>query len=82
MYFYECLAAFILLIILDVQKSHCKNYVENMFQNIEILPFLNIVFVRNTGIVLGFLVKWITEQIFFSFFSLIVGNSINNLFFN
>ena len=35
---------------------------ENMFENIEILPFLNIVFVRNTGISFGlFSDRWFVE---------------------
>ena len=77
MYFYECLAAFILLIILDQSTKIfiAKIMLENMFQNIEILPFLNIVFVRNTGISFGlFSDSGLLSRYFFTFFSLIVGS--------
>ena len=58
MYFYECLAAFILLIIIDQSTKIliAKVMLENMFESIEVFPFLNIVFVRNTGISFGLLV--------------------------
>ena len=47
---------------------------ENMFENIEMLPFLNIVFVRNTGISFGlFSDSGLLSRYFFTFFSLIVG---------
>ena len=57
-YFNEFLAAFILLIIFDQSTKIliAKIMLENMFESIEVLPFLNIVFVRNTGISFGLLV--------------------------
>ena len=76
-YFYECLAAFILLIILDQSTKIfvAKIMLENMFESIEMLPFLNIVFVRNTGISFGlFSDSGLLSRYFFTFFSLIVGS--------
>ena len=44
------------------------------FADIQILPFLNIVFVRNTGVSFGMFSEWgILGRYFFSIFSIIVG---------
>ena len=58
-YFFECLAAFILLIIIDQSTKIfiAKLMLNNMFESIGLLPFLNIVFVRNTGIIPGRTIK-------------------------
>ena len=76
MYFYECLAAFILLIIVDQSTKIliAKVMLENMFESIQVFPFLNIVFVRNTGISFGlFSDGGLLSRYFFTSFSLIVG---------
>ena len=54
-YFYELLAIFVLLIILDQATKIliAKIMFNNKFESIEILPFLNLTFVRNTGISFG-----------------------------
>jgi len=75
-YFNECLAAFILLIIFDQSTKIliAKIMLENMFESIEVLPFLNIVFVRNTGISFGlFSDGGLLSRYFFTFCSLIIG---------
>ncbi len=75
-YFYECLATFILLIIVDQSTKIfiAKIMLENMFESIEVLSFLNIVFVRNTGISFGlFSDSGLLSRYFFTLFSLIVG---------
>ena len=46
----------------------------NSFEDIKLLPFLNIVFVRNTGISFGMFSEWgILGRYFFSIFSIVVG---------
>ena len=54
-YFFQYLTAFILLIIIDQSAKvyAAKIMFNNMFESIEVFPFLNIVFVRNTGISFG-----------------------------
>ncbi len=45
------------------------------FADIQILPFLNIVFVRNTGVSFGMFSEWgILGRYFFSIFSILVGS--------
>ena len=45
------------------------------FTDIQILPFLNIVFVRNTGVSFGMFSEWgILGRYFFSIFSILVGS--------
>ena len=45
------------------------------FADIRILPFLNIVFVRNTGVSFGMFSEWgILGRYFFSIFSILVGS--------
>ena len=47
----------------------------NSFEDIQLLPFLNIVFVRNTGISFGMFSEWgILGRYFFSIFSIVVGS--------
>ena len=47
----------------------------NSFEDIKLLPFLNIVFVRNTGISFGMFSEWgILGRYFFSIFSIVVGS--------
>lgn len=76
LYFFEYLAAFILLIIVDQSTKIyiAKVMFDNMFENIEVFPFLNIVFVRNTGISFGlFSDGGLLNRYFFTSFSIIVG---------
>ena len=47
----------------------------NSFENIQLLPILNIVFVRNTGVSFGMFSDWgILGRYFFSVFSIVVGS--------
>ena len=76
-YFYELLVIFVLLIILDqVTKIFiAKIMLNNKFASIEILPFLNITFVRNTGISFGlFSDGGLLNRYFFTSFSMIIGS--------
>ena len=77
LYFFEYLAAFILLIIVDQSTKIyiAKVMFDNMFENIEVFSFLNIVFVRNTGISFGlFSDGGLLNRYFFTSFSIIVGS--------
>ena len=75
-YFFSLICIYLLLIILD---QSTKIYVarvmlNNRFENIEIFPFLNITFVRNTGISFGlFSNGGLLNRYFFTIFALIVG---------
>ncbi len=76
-YFFECLATFILLIIIDQSTKIfiAKIMLNNMFESIEIFPFLNIVFVRNTGISFGlFSDGGLLNRYFFTLFAIILGS--------
>ena len=76
-YFFECLAAFILLIVIDQSTKifTAKIMFNNMFENIEIFPFLNIVFVRNTGISFGlFSDGGLLSRYFFTSFAIVLGS--------
>ena len=76
-YIFECLAAFILLIIIDQSTKIfiAKIMFNNMFESIGLLPFLNIVFVRNTGISFGlFSDGGLLNRYFFTSFSIIIGS--------
>ena len=76
-YFFECLAAFILLIVIDQSTKifTAKIMLNNMFENIEIFPFLNIVFVRNTGISFGlFSDGGLLGRYFFTSFAIVFGS--------
>ena len=75
-YFYELLAIFVLLIILDQATKIliAKIMFNNKFESIEILPFLNLTFVRNTGISFGlFSDGGLLNRYFFSALSMIIG---------
>ncbi len=78
-YFLSLICIYLLLIILD---QSTKIYVarvmlNNRFENIEIFPFLNITFVRNTGISFGlFSNGGLLNRYFFTIFALIVGLSL------
>ena len=51
-----------------------KIMLENSFQDMQLLSFLNIVFVRNTGVSFGMFSEWgILGRYFFSIFSIVVG---------
>ena len=75
-YFFSLICIYLLLIILD---QSTKIYIagvmlNNRFENIEIFPFLNITFVRNTGISFGlFSNGGLLNRYFFTIFALIVG---------
>ena len=76
-YLFELLATFVLLIIFDqvTKVLVAKTMINNMFENIEVFPFLNIIFVRNTGISFGlFSDGGLLNRYFFTSFSLIVGS--------
>ena len=46
----------------------------NNFEDMQLFPFLNIVFVRNTGVSFGMFSEWgILGRYFFSIFSIVVG---------
>ena len=52
-----------------------KIMLKNGFEDIQLLPFLNIVFVRNTGVSFGMFSEWgILGRYFFSIFSIAVGS--------
>ena len=75
-YFFQYLTAFILLIIIDQSTKvyTAKIMFNNSFESIELLPFLNIVFVRNTGISFGlFSDGGLLNRYFFTSFSIIIG---------
>ena len=75
-YFFEYIASFILLIIIDQSAKvyTAKIMIGNMFESIEVFPFLNIVFVRNTGISFRlFSDGGLLNRYFFTSFSIIVG---------
>jgi signal peptidase II len=51
-----------------------KIMLNNGFEDMQLLPFLNIVFVRNTGVSFGMFSEWgILGRYFFSIFSIVVG---------
>ena len=70
----------VLLIIFLVLIDQCmkvfisKIMLNNSFKDMQLLPFLNIVFVRNTGVSFGMFSEWgILGRYFFSIFSIVVG---------
>lgn len=70
---------FLFLIVFDQTTKIfiSKTMIENIFIDLNVLPFLNIVFVRNTGISFGlFSDGGIWSRFFFSTFSILVGSSI------
>ena len=75
-YFLNLISIFILLILLDQSTKIyvAKIMINNNFQNIEIFPFLNITFVRNTGISFGlFSDGGIFNRYFFTALAIIIG---------
>ena len=73
----ETLLAIILLVLIDqcMKISISKIMLNNSFDDIKLLPFLNIVFVRNTGVSFGMFSEWgILGRYFFSIFSIVVGS--------
>ena len=74
---FEYLAFFVLLIIIDQSTKifTAQIMLNSMFESIEVLPFLNIVFVRNTGISFGlFSDGGLLNRYFFSSLSIIIGS--------
>ena len=73
----EMLLAIIFLILIDqCMKIFISNIMlNNSFEDMQLLPFLNIVFVRNTGVSFGMFSEWgILGRYFFSIFSIVVGS--------
>ena len=73
----ETLLAIIFLVLIDqcMKVSISKIMLNNSFEDIKLLPFLNIVFVRNTGVSFGMFSEWgILGRYFFSIFSIVVGS--------
>ena len=72
----ETLLAIIFLVLFDQCMTIfiSKIMLENRFQDMQLLSFLNIVFVRNTGVSFGMFSEWgILGRYFFSIFSIVVG---------
>ena len=72
----EIVLAIILLILFDQCTKIFISQVmlNNSFADIQLLPFLNIVFVRNTGVSFGMFSEWgILGRYVFSIFSIVVG---------
>ena len=72
----EILLLIIFLVLIDqcMKVSISKIMLNNSFEDIKLLPFLNIVFVRNTGVSFGMFSEWgILGRYFFSIFSIVVG---------
>ena len=73
----EMLLAIIFLVLIDqcMKISISKIMLNNSFEDMQLLPFLNIVFVRNTGVSFGMFSEWgILGRYFFSIFSIVVGS--------
>ena len=73
----EILLVIIFLVLIDqcMKVSISKIMLNNSFEDIKLLPFLNIVFVRNTGVSFGMFSEWgILGRYFFSIFSIVVGS--------
>lgn len=72
----ETLLIIIFLVLIDQCMKICisKIMLNNRFGDIQLLPFLNIVFVRNTGVSFGIFSDWgMLGRYFFSIFSIVVG---------
>ena len=75
--FIETFLVIIFLVLIDqcTKIFISKIMLNNSFEDIKLLPFLNIVFVRNTGVSFGMFSEWgILGRYFFSIFSIIVGS--------
>ena len=73
----EMLLAIIFLVLIDqcMKIYISKIMLKNSFEDMQLLPFLNIVFVRNTGVSFGMLSEWgILGRYFFSIFSIVIGS--------
>jgi len=72
----ETLLAITFLVLLDqcMKIFISKIMLEHSFEDMQLLSFLNIVFVRNTGVSFGMFSEWgILGRYFFSIFSIVVG---------
>ena len=72
----ETLLAITFLILFDqcMKIFISKIMLENSFEDMKLLSFLNIIFVRNTGVSFGMFSEWgILGRYFFSIFSIVVG---------
>ena len=72
----ETLLLIIFLVLIDqcMKVFISKIMLNNSFKDMQLLPFLNIVFVRNTGVSFGMFSEWgILGRYFFSIFSIVVG---------
>ena len=72
----ETLLAITFLVLFDqcMKIFISKIMLEHSFEDMQLLSFLNIVFVRNTGVSFGMFSEWgILGRYFFSIFSIIVG---------
>ncbi len=73
----EMLLTIIFLVLIDqcMKIFISKIMFKNSFEDMQLLPFLNIVFVRNTGVSFGMFSEWgILGRYFFSIFSIVVGS--------
>ncbi len=73
----ETLLAIIFLVLIDqcMKIFISKIMLNNRFEDMQLLPFLNIVFVRNTGVSFGMFSEWgILGRYFFSIFSIVIGS--------
>ena len=73
----ETLLAIVFLVLLDQSMKIfiSKIMLKNSFENLQLLSFLNIVFVRNTGVSFGMFSEWgILGRYFFSIFSIVIGS--------
>ena len=73
----ETLLAITFLVLFDqcTKIFISKIMLENSFEDMQLLYFLNIVFVRNTGVSFGMFSEWgILGRYFFSIFSIVVGS--------
>ncbi len=73
----ETLLAIIFLVLIDqcTKIFISKIMLNNRFEDMQLLSFLNIVFVRNTGVSFGMFSEWgILGRYFFSIFSIVIGS--------
>ena len=73
----ETLLAITFLVLFDqcTKIFISKIMLENSFEDMQLLSFLNIVFVRNTGVSFGMFSEWgILGRYFFSIFSIVIGS--------
>ena len=73
----EILLLIIFLVLIDqcMKIFISKIMLNNRFEDMQLLPFLNIVFVRNTGVSFGMFSEWgILGRYFFSIFSIVIGS--------